>query len=62
MNEFLMKVPHGWWELFRTRCMTELNWTYDQWQNRYANRTTITPAERIAMQKVFDKIKKEMSV
>lgn len=62
MKEFADKVPYGWWELFRSRCMTNLDLTYDQWQNRYSGRTPLTPAERLAMQQIFDQIKKEMDV
>ena len=62
MKDFTNKVPYGWWELFRSRCMSACGWTYDQWQNRVAGRTILTPAEREVMQREFEKLKEEMTI
>lgn len=62
MKEFTDKVPYGWWEIFRSRCMSACGWTYDQWQNRVAGRTNLNNAEREVMRKVYKTLKKEQTV
>lgn len=59
MKEFLSKVPHGWWEEFRSRCMTTCNLTYEQWKNRVCDRSQVTEAERIVMRNIFAQMQKE---
>ena len=59
MKEFLSKVPHGWWETFRSRCMNACSLTYDQWQNRYSGRSQVTEAERIVMNNIYSEMQKE---
>ena len=61
MKEFLGKVPYGWWELFRSRCMAQLGWTYEQWKNRVIERTPLNPAERQVMQQIFEELQKEFT-
>ena len=59
MKEFLSKVPHGWWEEFRTRCMQACAMTYDAWQNRMSGRTSLTESERDVMRRIYEGMKKE---
>lgn len=62
MNEFLGKVPHGWWDEFRRRGMTTCNLSYDQWQNRESGRTQLTASEYLALEEIYKQMKKEFIV
>lgn len=62
MKEFTSKVPYGWWEEFRTRAIAACGWTVEQWQNRLADRTKLSDAERTVLDGVYEKMKNEFTI
>ncbi len=59
MDEILKKVSVMDEAAFRARALQELGWTRDQYNNRVQGRTRVTPAERVILLKIADKIRKQ---
>ena len=59
MDEILKKVSVLDESSFRAQALKELGWTRDQYNNRVQGRTRVTPAERVILLKIADKIQKQ---
>ena len=59
MDEILKKVSVADEATFRARALQELGWTRNQYNNRVQGRTRVTPAERVILLNIANKIRKQ---
>lgn len=58
MKAAVDRLPRSLFRDFKLHVCNELNWSTDQWENRYYGRTKATPAEIIIINKLAKKFQR----